>query len=176
MNVAASTWSATGQFLDFERLVSDYYEALRNFALRLAGNPEVAGDLTQQTFYLALKHQHSLRDSSRVRSWLHSILHREFLQRVRKDSRHPIQSLEDCESVEPMLTIEHVENLDQKSVMDALLQLEEPFRTPLVLFYIEDCSYREIAASLKIPVGTVMSRLSRGKRMLRERLSDTITE
>jgi RNA polymerase sigma factor (sigma-70 family) len=170
MNVVATPGSGLPAALDFEGLVGEYYEILRRFALRLARNSDTAADLTQQTFYLALKHQGSLRDPGSIRSWLHTILHREFLQRMRGDRRHPTQPLEDSETALPDLRPQQLEDLDASLVMKGLLRLEERFRLPLAMFYLEELSYREIAGRLGIPVGTVMSRLSRARQMLRLQL------
>ncbi len=167
MNLATTMGSRS---LSFETLVREYYEALRHFALRLTRCPETADDLTQQTFYLALKHQDHLRDQRRVRSWLHRILHREFLQGLCRKQRAAFTSLEETETDDSGSAVQHVERLDAQTAMDALLGIEERFRLPLALFYLEDLSYREIATRLQIPLGTVMSRLSRGKQMLRARL------
>lgn len=157
-----------------EELVRDYYEALRRFALRLAGNLDVAADLTQQTFLVALRCGNQLRDPQRVRSWLRRILHREFLQRLRRERRRSECAWNEVEQEVPAIAPAQIEQLDAPVVLAVLAGIDQRFREPLVLFYLDQLSYREIAGRLGLPVGTVMSRLSRGKNLLRRRLADSI--
>ncbi|HAV61464.1 MAG TPA: RNA polymerase subunit sigma-24 [Verrucomicrobiales bacterium] len=173
MNAAKIDWPPASSLLPFEQLVRDYQDALRGFAFRLTGNSDSAADLTQQTFYLAFKHQHRLRDPRRVRSWLHSILHREFLQRLRRHRRSPELPWNEEDESHLQQSVQHVERIDAQQAMSVLMQLDEKFRLPLALFYLEELSYRDIAERMAIPIGTVMSRLSRGKRMLRSMLQET---
>ncbi|MEW6301927.1 MAG: RNA polymerase sigma factor [Verrucomicrobiota bacterium] len=158
----------------FDSLVERHYQPLFRFAVSLCGAPETAMDLTQQTFYVALRRQGQLREPSKFKSWLFSILFREFLQRRRHLKRFHHHSLEDCERELPNVAPDDVNRLDASAVREALQSLDEPFRAPLELFYVHDLSYKEIAARLGVPVGTVMSRLSRAKRMLRERLETNL--
>ena len=156
--------------LDFERIVDEYYQHLYRFGLSLCGNPDLAGDLTQETFYLAVKNEHQLRNAGKVRAWLFTILYRAYLQRRRHETRFPHRELDEVAHELPAANLESVERLDAETVALALSAMEEIFRLPLVLFYHEDMSYRDIADFLEIPVGTVMSRLARGKAMLRRQL------
>ncbi len=156
--------------LDFEQLVEEYYQHLYRFGLSLCGNTDVACDLTQETFYLAIKNEHQLRDTLKVRSWLFTILYRSYLPKRRHETRFPHHELDLVVQELPCAEPERVERLDAQVVVSALSAIDEIFRVPLVLFYLEDMSYREIGEFLDIPLGTVMSRLARGKAMLRQQL------
>jgi len=161
---------------DFEQIVSAYYEALYRFALSLSQREAQACDLTQQTFYLWATKGHQLRDKTKVKTWLFTTLHREFLGSVRRENRFPHLTVEDVNQELPPVQPIVVNQLDGASVMAALAQVDEIYRAPLTLFYVQDFSYAEIAECLSLPIGTVMSRLSRGKEQLRQRLAVTATE
>ena len=155
----------------FTRLVDAHYAGLYRFALSLAGNGPDASDLTQQTFLLWATHGDALRDPGKAKSWLFTTLYREFLRGRRRDRRH--EPINDDEEPGPDVSerdIEQIRRTDSATVLSALTTLDEAFRAPLTLFYLEDLSYQEIAAALMIPIGTVMSRLSRGKALLRDLL------
>ncbi len=161
--------------IDFEQLVANYYENLFRFALSLARSEDRACDLTQQTFYLWAAKGHQLRDKSKVKSWLFTTLHREFLGSRRRETRFPHHSTEAVEHELPSISSSIVNDLDGSTVMEAMQEVDELYRTPLMLFYLEELSYAEIAETLEVPIGTVMSRLSRGKGQLRQFLSVEIT-
>src|SRR6266545_4771241 len=131
---------------DFQRLVDRQYAPLYRFALSLSKSEADAADLTQQTFFLWASKGDQLRDRSKAKSWLFTTLYREFLGRRRHEVRFP------------------------KIELDDVREVEELFRAPLTLFYLEQFSYQKIADMLEVPIGTVMSRLSRGKALLRQRL------
>jgi RNA polymerase sigma-70 factor (ECF subfamily) len=147
---------------DFERIVSQHYEPLYRFAFSLTGTEADAGDLTQQTFYIWATKGHQLRDPSKVKSWLFTILHREFLNIRRRAVRFPHFELSDANEELPTISPEMVNTLDAARVVELLGQVQEPYRAAVSLFYLEECSYKEIADILAIPLGTVRSRISRG--------------
>jgi RNA polymerase sigma-70 factor (ECF subfamily) len=152
----------------FAQLVDAHYAPLYRFALSLARNASDAGDLVQQTFFIWATKGHGLRELSKAKSWLFTTLYREFLRGRRRDSR--ASSLEDLPAGEREPAAEDVDRvakMDAALVMTALQTVDETFRAPLTLFYLEDMSYQEIAEALEVPIGTVMSRLSRGKSQLR---------
>jgi RNA polymerase sigma factor (sigma-70 family) len=154
---------------DFQRLVDQQYAALYRFALSLAKSEADAGDLTQQTFFLWASKGEQLRDRSKAKSWLFTTLYREFLNRHRHEVRSPKVELHDAPE-EAVSIMPNMDVFDGVSITKALHEVEEPFRAALTLFYLEQFSYQEIADVLGVPIGTVMSRLSRGKAQLRERL------
>ena len=153
---------------DFEPLVDRYYAALYRFAFSLAKNGAEASDLTQETFYLWASKGHQLRDVSKVKSWLFTTLYRAYLSTYRHATKFPHVELEDAAAELPSVAPSIVADLDGTTVVEALARVDEVFRAPLTLFYLEELSYKEIAETLEVPIGTVMSRLSRGKAQLRE--------
>jgi RNA polymerase sigma-70 factor (ECF subfamily) len=154
---------------DFQQLVDQQYAPLYRFALSLSKSEPDAADLTQQTFFLWASKGGQLRDRSKAKSWLFTTLYREFLGRRRHEVRFPKVELEEA-GEEEMSILPNVNELDGAAVLEALRGVEEGFRVPLTMFYLEQFSYQEIAHMLEIPIGTVMSRLSRGKAQLRQRL------
>ncbi len=154
---------------EFQQLVDRQYAPLFHFALSLSKSETEAADLTQQTFFLWAAKGHQLRDRTKSKSWLFTALYREFLGRRRHEVRFPKIELEEVRE-EEMSVLPNVNVLDATTVLEALREVEEPFRAPLTLFYLEQLSYQEIAEVLDVPIGTVMSRLSRGKALLRQRL------
>lgn len=156
----------------FTQLVDAHYGALYRFALSLARSEADACDLVQQTFYIWATKGAALRDAAKAKTWLFTTLYREFLRGRRRDGR--ITALEDLSPGEqdlPTESVDYVRRLDGAQVVEMLQQVDEVFRAPLTLFYLEDLSYQEIADTLEVPVGTVMSRLSRGKVQLRAALA-----
>ncbi|HYY35468.1 MAG TPA: RNA polymerase sigma factor [Candidatus Binatia bacterium] len=155
--------------VDFQQLVDRQYAPLYRFALSLSKSEADAADLTQQTFFLWASKGEQLRDSSKAKSWLFTTLYREFLNRHRHDVRFPKIELRDAPE-DAVSIVPNMDVFDGMSIVKALREVEEPFRAALILFYLEQFSYQEIADVLGVPIGTVMSRLSRGKAQLRERL------
>lgn len=156
----------------FTQLVDAHYAPLHRFALSLARNPAEAGDLVQQTFFIWATKGAMLRDGGKAKAWLFTTLYREFLRGRRRAVRST--SIEDLPPGEREIAAEDVDRavrLDAATVMAALQSVDELFRVPLTLFYLEDLSYIEIAETLEVPIGTVMSRLSRGKAQLRAALA-----
>jgi RNA polymerase sigma-70 factor (ECF subfamily) len=152
----------------FAELVDAHYVQLYRFALSLARNTSDAGDLVQQTFFIWATKGHGLRELSKAKSWLFTTLYREFLRGRRRDSRSSsIEDLPPAEKEPAAEDVDRVSKIDATLVMAALQTVDETFRAPLTLFYLEDLSYQEIAEALDVPIGTVMSRLSRGKSQLR---------
>ena len=155
---------------DADTLVEAHYEGLFAFALSLAGSRDDACELTQETFCRFATKGHQLRDKAKVKSWLFTTLYRVYLGWKRSDSRHPHVEMESVETELPHLAPEAAESADAGMVMAALLQIDERHRAPLMLYYLEDHTYQEIADILEISIGTVMSRLSRAKDQMRRRL------
>lgn len=151
--------------------VSAYYEPLYRFALGLSRSEADAADLTQRAFERLGEKAASLRDSAKTKAWLFTTLYRDFLQQKRHDTRFPSVDFDETVA-ENIVEFPRAEaSADAHTAVAALNKLEEPFRSTLILFYLNEHSYKEIAEILGVPIGTVMSRLARGKDMLRSRLT-----
>jgi RNA polymerase sigma-70 factor (ECF subfamily) len=148
--------------LDFERLVEAHYAPLYRFGFSLSRNETDAADLVQDTFYLWATRGHQLADMTKVKSWLFTTLHREFLARRRRALRFSHEELSAVEEELPQMPPPMLERLDWEGVADSLAKLEPAFQAAVTLFYLEDFSYNEIAETLGIPIGTVKSRIARG--------------
>jgi RNA polymerase sigma-70 factor (ECF subfamily) len=155
--------------VDLTVLVNEHAPVLYRYAYRLTGSAADAEDLTQQTFLLGYRKLAQLRDAAGARSWLMAILRREFLRTAIKRSveRRLVVPL-DVDSLPAELT-ERWE-IDEEALQNAIDHLPDAYKLVVLSFYFEDRSYREIAEQLDLPVGTVMSRLSRAKAQLRSRL------
>ncbi len=160
---------------DFEKLVDLYYPSLYRFAYSLTRQESEACDLTQQTFYIWASKGHQVRDKSRIKSWLFTTLHREYLQGFRRISRFPSVDLESAETELPEIPAVSPARFDRTQILDALARLDPNFRSVIALFYLEDYTYPEIAEILAIPLGTVKSRISRGIAQLQASLSDAVS-
>lgn len=158
--------------IDSEQLVKEFYAPLYRFGLSLSGNQMDAGDLVQQTFVTWATKGHQLRDTTKVKTWLFTTLYRDFLEKKRHAKRF-VEAENALDFVAPMQVAPSVvDALDAAIVQKVLHSLDDRYRAPVTLFYMKQHSYREIAKILAIPIGTVMSRISRGKAELRARLSD----
>ncbi len=157
---------------EFEQLVDEHYQALYRFGLSLTRNADQACDLVQETFCIWAAKGDQLKDRSKAKTWLFTTLHREFLgqrRRSAKFSSDPVD--EESAAAEEGRSDEAERQMDGQRAMELLGALDEAYRAPLTLFYLQQHSYREIAEILEVPIGTVMSRLSRGKEMLRKRMT-----
>lgn len=160
------------QVTEFEEVVDMHYAALYRFALSLASQPADASDLVQETFVRWAEKGHQLRDRSRVKSWLFTTLHREFLHRNSRVTRFPQVELEHVEDELPLVVHSPTAGADAPTLLAALAQLDPGFRAAIALFYLEDYSYPEIAEVLQVPLGTVKSRISRGLVQLQRLLAE----
>ena len=156
-----------GSGLDFESLVNLHYAPLYRFAMSLTRTENEACDLVQQTFLIWANKGHQLQERSRAKSWLFTTLHRCFLESRRRITRFPHHEISEVESELPHIEIETVNRLDAADVVKLLESIDPQFQAPVALFYLEDCSYNEIASILEIPLGTVKSRIARGLSQLR---------
>ena len=152
---------------DFETVVAGYYEPLYRFAISLTRSEADACDLAQQTFYMWATKGHQLRDAAKVKSWLFTTLYRAFLESRRHQTRFPHSELTETDAELPVILPEAARQLDAMQAVEALGQVDEVYRAPVALFYLEDCSYLEIADILQVPIGTVKSRMARGLGQLR---------
>ena len=160
---------------DFESLVARFYAPLYQFAFSLTRVEAEACDLTQQTFTIWAAKGHQLRDPSKVKAWLFTTLHREFLDSRRRQTRFPHLELDALEAELPTVAPAAISRLDVAHVLDLLGRVDEVFQAPVALFYLQDYSYLEIAEILGVPLGTVKSRLARGLGQLQQLLARDIT-
>ena len=152
-------------------IVDRLYSSLYQFAVGLSKSESDAADLVQQTFLTLSQRLDQIRDFSKIKSWLFTTLRRNFLLEIRRQQRHPeVEFLLGIHDF-PARDSKALRSLDARSLREALLKVDEKYRVVLELFYASNLSYREIACTLGIPIGTVMSRLSRGKAQLRSILS-----
>jgi len=159
----------------FTEIVAQHYEPLYRFAFSLTRAEADACDLTQQTFFVLAAKGYQLRDTSKVKSWLFTTLHRTFLQTRRRHTRFPHHALEEISTeVLPTVSPNFSDKADSAHVMAALAKVDAVYRAAVALFYLEDFSYDEIAKVLDIPLGTVKSRIARGIAELRELLGISI--
>jgi RNA polymerase sigma-70 factor (ECF subfamily) len=148
-------------------LVERYYAILYRYAYRLTGSEADAEDLTQEVFLTAQAKWEQLRDETKARSWLFTIARNAYL----KDLRTPV-CIASCTLDDLPGPVAHgLSDFDGEQLQNVLHDLPEEFRSPVVLFYFQEFSYREIAEQMDVPVGTIMSRLARAKAFLRERLA-----
>jgi RNA polymerase sigma-70 factor (ECF subfamily) len=152
-------------------LVDAHYDSLYRYAYRLSGSAADAEDLTQETFGKALARLPQLRDPDRARGWLFRILRNAYLHRARDERRHRMVPLDSVGDLADDAADDPAPEVDPARLQEALNDLDESFRTPVILFYFEEFSYREIAEQMDLPIGTVMSRLARAKAYLRGRLA-----
>lgn len=155
----------------FVDLVNAHYEVLYRYAYRLAGNAADAEDVTQTTFLTAQRKLDQLREPAHARSWLFTIARNTFLKSIRSKPADPVVSLDAVG--EPIQPEEQDLEIDSERLQSVLDELSEEFRTPLILYYFKEFSYKDIARQMDLPMGTVMSRLARGKAFLRRRLANT---
>ena len=148
--------------MDFQRLVDLYYPGLYRFAFSLTNQESDACDLTQDTFLIWATKGHQVRDEAKVKSWLYTTLHREFLQKRRRLVRFPQVEISEAEFELPDVPPASAACLDRQTVLTALGQVDENFQAEVALFYVEDYSYPEIAEILAVPLGTVKSRVASG--------------
>jgi RNA polymerase sigma factor (sigma-70 family) len=159
--------------LEFENLVNVYYRDLYRFGLSLTGSEADAADLTQQTFYIWANKGHQLQKAASVKGWLFTTLHREFLKMCRRQNRFSHESIDERTEDLPNVPANCIDRADSQTLLRILGEITEDFRAPLVLYYMEDLSYKQIADVLALPIGTVQSRIARAKVQLLRRLSET---
>ncbi|MET0566633.1 MAG: sigma-70 family RNA polymerase sigma factor [Acidimicrobiia bacterium] len=170
---------------NFERDAMQYARQLYSAAMRMTRNPADAEDLVQETFLKAYRAYHTFEEGTNLKAWLYRILTNTYINKYRKDSRRPSEvdlgSVEDLylyrnigseESAEAARTTEDrvLDGLVESDIKKAVEDLPENFRLPVLLADLEGFSYKEISDILDIPIGTVMSRLHRGRKAMQKSL------
>lgn len=157
-----------------EEYLLPHSDMIYRCAYRLSRNKLDAEDLTQETFYYALKNYSQIKDLSKCKNWLFSILRNLFLKEVTKKKTHLDVDFDavsnfiyDLTDITDDFFLREV----KASIRDVLANTETRLRIPIELFYFKKFSYKEIAQSLNLPIGTVMSRIARGKVHLRKELT-----
>jgi RNA polymerase sigma-70 factor (ECF subfamily) len=174
-----------GQTLDFATAVTPFADQLYPTALRMTRNPADAEDLVQETFTKAFANFHQFRAGTNLRAWLYRILTNTFINGYRKKQREPRQETTDeikdwqlaaaeahTSSGMRSAETEVLDHLPDSDIKQALARLPEEFQEVIYLVDIEGYAYKEVAARMGTPLGTVMSRLHRARRQLREMLAD----
>jgi RNA polymerase sigma-70 factor, ECF subfamily len=166
----AQATPSDGGPLQIDDLIDQHHAEVYRYAFRLCGNQSDAEDLTQQAFLIACEKLHQIRELDLASRWLLVVTRRCFLHMLRTRRFEKLN-----EHVIPELNSQ-IENpgevvVDRLAIQDALQKIPDEFRVVLLMFYFEDLSYKEIAEELDIKIGTVMSRLSRAKRMMRDELT-----
>lgn len=147
-------------------LVRNHYRAVYAYAYRLAGRAADAEDLTQQVFLIAQEKLHQIREVEKADRWLFAILRSCFTRNRQTNQRWLTSGAELNVTEIPDLSSQD-DGIDREQLQSALQEIPDGYRLVLLMFYFEECSYREIASALGISIGTVMSRLSRAKGRLR---------
>lgn len=173
----------------FERDAMEYLDQLYGAAMRMTRNPADAEDLVQETYLKAFAAFDSFREGTNLKAWLFRILTNTYINIYRKKQRQPFQSgmdditdgqLHEAESHTSQglrsAEVEALDRLADADVVEALSSLPEDFRMAVYLADVEGFPYKEVAEIMDTPIGTVMSRLHRGRKLLREQLEDYAIE
>ncbi len=153
-------------------VVMDNFNFIYRCAYRYSGNKLDAEDLTQETMFSAYKSFNQLKDKQKCKSWMFSILRNNYLRMVSKNKKTKHESIDDhIDDVYEESNLDYFKEFSNEHLHKTLKIFPEKYKTPLLLFYFSDFSYKRIADIMEIPIGTVMSRIARAKVHLRKNLS-----
>ena len=168
----------------FRDLTYPHLKFLYNMALRYAGNRYDAEDLVQETLFSAYKSLHQLRDEKKCKAWLFTILRNAHIKDSRQRGRMEnleygkeddyvgyLEKMSDQSDMEKIIDTK----IDSSRIQQALNRLPEKYKTPVILHYMEGMLYREISTTMGVPIGTVMSRLARGRALLKKEILKLLT-
>ncbi|MDH6531782.1 RNA polymerase sigma-70 factor (ECF subfamily) [Aurantimicrobium minutum] len=169
----------------FEEQAMEHIDKLYAHAMRKTGNPADANDLVQETYLKAFAAFEQYQQGTNIKAWLHRILENTYINQYRKQQNQPfyspLEELEDWQLGEAesrtatssrSAEAEAIDHLPASAVKNALQAIPEDFRAAVYLVDVEGYSYQEVADIMDTPAGTVMSRLHRGRKLLREQLAD----
>jgi RNA polymerase sigma-70 factor (ECF subfamily) len=159
---------------DDEALIEPYIGPLRRFAMSLCHDLSLADDLVQDCLERAISRWHLRHEDGNLKAWLFTILHHEFINIRRRIARRGIMPTLDDLVIEPSVSADQEETVRVKDVMAAIDKLASDHRALILLIGVEELTYEEAAQVLEIPIGTVMSRLSRAREKLRRLLKDQL--
>jgi RNA polymerase sigma-70 factor (ECF subfamily) len=170
------TRAQTGDRNAFNELVRTHAQGVMNVIYRMCGDAQIAEDAAQETFIQAWLHLSSYRPQTSLRSWLYRIAVNAATDMLRKEKRILPNALDDLHLQDPQLGPEALFFREERTalVKKAILALPEASRVVLVLREYEEMSYHEIANTLNIPMGTVMSRLNYARKTLKDKLEQKL--
>lgn len=187
LSVMTSAASARSQL--FEEQAMEHIDKLYAHAMRKTGNSADANDLVQETYLKAFAAFDQFQQGTNIKAWLHRILENTYINQYRKQQNQPyyspLEELEDWQlgdaesrtaTSSRSAEAEAIDHLPASAIKDALQTLPEDFRAAVYLVDVEGYSYQEVADIMDTPTGTVMSRLHRGRKLLREQLADYARE
>jgi RNA polymerase sigma-70 factor (ECF subfamily) len=163
----------------FQKLSQRHIQYLYNVALRYTANRYDAEEIVQETLLVAFRKFWQLKDETKVKGWLFTILRNIFLKSVKNNKKFSASEYDDGRDYLDVLetAVEQIDlqaayekKVESEQVQTILSKLSEKYKSPLILYYMEDMSYQQIGDTLGLPIGTVMSRLSRGKQLLKKEI------
>ncbi|WP_240187416.1 sigma-70 family RNA polymerase sigma factor [Aurantimicrobium sp. MWH-Uga1] len=183
------TSAASARSQLFEEQAMEHIDKLYAHAMRKTGNSADANDLVQETYLKAFAAFDQFQQGTNIKAWLHRILENTYINQYRKQQNQPyyspLEELEDWQlgdaesrtaTSSRSAEAEAIDHLPASAIKDALQALPEDFRAAVYLVDVEGYSYQEVADIMDTPTGTVMSRLHRGRKLLREQLADYARE